>query len=165
MKTNDLNGYVSVYKELLKVGEVQIAYARLVKYVQKLKTQLSKDLNEEFSVGNVFQGYMDYTYFYLTNTYLQSKKLKLGLIFNHKEASFEVWLLGQTKDIQEKYWNKLQGTKWIKVSKMPQYSIFVVALVKNPNFDDLDKLAGEIKKKFKATSTEIGISLKQLAEN
>lgn len=160
MKTKDLNSYVSAYKELLKAGEVQIAYAQLVKYVQKLKTQIAKDLSEDFSVGNVFQGYMDYTYFYLTNNYLQSKKLKLGLIFNHKEANFEVWLLGQTKDVQEKYWNLLQGTKWINIPKMPQYSIFEVALVKSPNFGDLDKLADEIKKNFTVISTEILISLK-----
>lgn len=160
MKTKDLNSYVSAYKELLKAGEVQIAYAQLVKYVQKLKTQIAKDLSEDFSVGNVFQGYMDYTYFYLTNNYLQSKKLKLGLIFNHKEANFEVWLLGQTKGVQEKYWNLLQGTKWINIPKMPQYSIFEVALVESPNFGDLDKLADEIKKNFTVISTEILISLK-----
>jgi hypothetical protein len=162
MNAKDLNGYVSVYKELLKAGEVQIAYAHLVKYVQKLKTQFSKDLNKDFSVGNVFQGYMDYTYFYLTNNYLQSEKLKLGLIFNHREANFEVWLLGQTKDIQEKYWSSLQGTKWIKSTKMPQYAIFEVTLVKRPNFADLDKLSGEIVENFKAITNEILISLKQL---
>jgi hypothetical protein len=162
MKAKDLNSYVAVYKELLAAGEVQVAYAQLVKYVQKLKTQLSKDLNQDFSVGNVFQGYMDYTYFYLTNNYLQSKKLKLGIIFNHKEANFEVWLLGQTKDVQEKYWNLLKGTKWIKVKEMPQYSIFEVSLVKKPNFGNLDKLTEEIGKNFTTIATEILISLKQV---
>ena len=165
MTTTDLNGYVSAYKELLKAGDVQVAYAQLVKYVQKLKTQLGKDLSDDFSVGTVFQGYMDYTYFYLTNDYLQSKKLKLGLVLNHKEANFEVWLLGQTKDVQGKYWNLLKSTKWIKGSTMPRYSIFEVALVKNPNFSDLDKLTNEIKKNFSAIAAEILISLKQVARS
>ncbi len=44
MKAKDLNGYVSDYKKLLQAGEVQIAYAQLVTYVQKLETQLSKGL-------------------------------------------------------------------------------------------------------------------------
>lgn len=70
--------------------------------------------------------------------------------------------MGQTKDIQEKYWNSLQGTKWIKSSKMPQYAIFEVTLVKNPNFGDLDKLSGEIEKNFKVITNEILISLRQL---
>ena len=42
MRTKDLNDYESVYKELLKAGDVQISYAELVKYVQKLKTNISK---------------------------------------------------------------------------------------------------------------------------
>lgn len=162
MKTKDLNDYVSAYKELLKTGEVQVAYAQLVKYVQKLGTQLSKELGENFSVGNVFKGYMDFTYFYLTNKYLQSKKLKLGIIFNHNEANFELWLLGQTKAIQEKYWNMLQGTKWIKDEEIPQYSVFAIALVKNPDFSDLDKLTAEIQKNFTAISADILTSLKQV---
>ncbi|MBP6179676.1 MAG: hypothetical protein KA480_15235, partial [Anaerolineales bacterium] len=64
MKKKKLNYYVSAYKELLKNGDVQVAYAELVKYVQKLKTVFSKDLSDTYSVGSVFQGYMDYTYFY-----------------------------------------------------------------------------------------------------
>lgn len=162
MKTKDLNGYVSIYKDLLKTGEVQIAYAQLVKYVQKLKSQLSKDLSNDFSVGNVFQGYMDYTYFYLTNSYLQRKKLKLGIVFNHEKANCQIWLLGQTKDVQEEYWNLLKRTKWIKVPKIPQYSIFEVALVESPNFNDPDKLTSEIKKKFSEITSEIVASLKEV---
>jgi hypothetical protein len=165
MKTKDLNGYVAIYKDLLETGELQIAYAQLVKYVQKLRTQLSKDLRKDFSVGSVFQGYMDYTYFYLTNSYLQSKKLKLGIVFNHKEANFEVWLLGQTKGVQESYWNLLKSTKWIKVPNIPQYSIFEVVLVKTPDFGDLDKLTAELKKKFTAIANDIFISLKEAARS
>ncbi|HND96730.1 MAG TPA: hypothetical protein PLH49_13265, partial [Chitinophagaceae bacterium] len=74
---------MSAYKEILKNGDVQVAYAKLVKYVQTLKTVFSKDLSDTYSVGAVFQGYMDYTYFYLSNDFLKDKRLKLGLVFNH----------------------------------------------------------------------------------
>ena len=124
MKTKDLNYFVSVYKELLDKGEVQVAYAELVKYIQRLKTTLSKKLDDEYSFGNVFQGYMDYTYFYISNDFLKNKNLKIGLVFNHNEVRFEIWLLGQTKDVQEKYWKLLKNTKWIKNAEIPQYSIF-----------------------------------------
>ncbi|MEH6556981.1 MAG: hypothetical protein V7459_02490 [Oceanicoccus sp.] len=163
MKTKNLNRYVSVYKELLKSGDVQIAYAELVKYVQKLKTGFSKDFSNDYSVGNVLQGYMDYTYFYLTNDYLKSRKLKLGLVLNHAEAHFEIWLLGQTKAIQEEYWDRLKKTEWIEVTKMPQYSVFEVILVKKPNFEDLDKLTGEVKEQFKTVADAILVSLKKVA--
>jgi hypothetical protein len=160
MNKKNLNYYVSAYKETLKKGDVQVAYTELVKYVQKLKTVFSKDLSDTYSVGSVFQGYMDYTYFYLSNDFLKDKKLKLGLVFNHNHARFEAWLLGQTKDIQENYWKLLKNTKWINGSEMPQYSIFEVVLVDNPDFDDLDTLTDSIKNKFVSVAEDISNSIK-----
>ncbi len=159
MKKKNLNYFVSAYKEVLKNGDVQVAYAELVKYVQKLKTAFSKDLGETYSVGNVFQGYMDYTYFYLSNDFLKDKKIKLGLVFNHNHVRFEAWLLGQTKDVQEKYWKLLKNTKWINGSAMPQYSIFEVILVDNPDFDDLDTLTESIKNKLVSVAEDISTSI------
>lgn len=163
MRKKDLNGYVSVYKQLRKEGGVRIAYAGLVKYVQQLRTEFSKDLGNDYSVGNVLQGYMDYTYFYLSNDYLKSKKLKFGLVLNHDEANFELWLLGQTKDVQGKFWKLLQNSKWVKAPDMPQYSIFDVTLVKKPDFENLDRLTDELKQQFLAISNEIIASLKKVA--
>ena len=159
MKKKDLNYFVSAYKELLKSGEIQVAYAELVKYVQKLKTTFSKDLGDSYSFGNVFQGYMDYTYFYLSNDFLKSKKLKLGLVFNHKDMRFEAWLLGQTKDVQEKYWKLLKNTKWINGSELPQYSIFEVTLVDNPDFNDLSALTENIKIRLIFIAEDISASI------
>ena len=159
MKKKDLNYFVSAYKELLKSGEIQVAYAELVKYVQKLKTTFSKDLGDSYSFGNVFQGYMDYTYFYLSNDFLKSKKLKLGLVFNHKDMRFEAWLLGQTKDVQEKYWKLLKNTKWINGSELPQYSIFEVTLVDHPDFNDLSALTENIKNRLSFIAEDISASI------
>lgn len=101
-------------------------------------------------------------YFYISNDYLKCKKLKLGLVLNHAEVNFEIWLLGQTKDVQEKYWNLLKNTKWVQGDKIPQYSVFEASLVKDPNFDDLDKLTKDLKKKFLTVADEILDSLKKL---
>ncbi len=159
MKNIDLNTLLLIYKEQLEKGDIKIAYTELVKHVQNLKTIFSKDLGQEFSCGNVFQGYMDYTYFYLSNDYLNNKKLKLGLVLNHKDMRFEIWLLGQTKDIQEKYWNLLKGSKWVKKTEMPQYSIIEAVLADSPDFNDLNSLSESIKNKFLLTSGEIFTSL------
>ena len=159
MQKKNLNYFVSAYKELLKNGDVQVAYAELVKYVQKLKTVFAKDLSDTYSVGSVFQGYMDYTYFYLSNDFLKDKKLKLGLVFNHNHVRFEAWLFGQTKDVQENYWKLLKNTKWINGSKMPQYSIFEVVLVDSPDFDDLDRLTESIKNKLVSVAEDISTSI------
>ena len=120
MQKKDLKQLVSIYKKQLEKGEVQVAYAELIKYVQSLKTLFSNEMGKEYSFGNVFPGYMDYTYFYITNDYLKKNKLKLGLVLNHKTLNFEVWLFGQTKAVQKKYWDKLKNTKWVKDKEIPK---------------------------------------------
>ena len=162
MKTKDLNDLVLVYKEQLEKGYLQIAYTELIKFVMKLKTLFSRDLAHDFSFGNVFQGYMDYTYFYLSNDYLKNRKLKLGLVLNHEEMKFEIWLLGQTKEVQKKYWDLLKTTKWIKSTEIPQYSVLEAVLIETPNFNDLDSLAEKIKNELILVSDEILASLRLL---
>ena len=62
-----LNSIVATYKEQLDRGEIQAAYSELVRFVMSLKTRFSKTLDDRFSFGGIFQGYMDYTYFYFGN--------------------------------------------------------------------------------------------------
>lgn len=151
-----LNDYAAIYKHQLEIGDIQKAYIGLVKYVTKLGTTLSKNLSESYSFGNLFQGYMDYTYFYYSNDFLKKRKLKMGLVLNHSKMQFEVWLLGQTIPIQEKYWEYFKSTKWNKDrTTKPQYSILETTLISNPNFNDLDKLSMQIQNKLVLVTDEI----------
>lgn len=141
----DLNHYVDSYREQLDKGDIQQAYAGLVKYVTRLGTTLSKNLSESYSFGSLFQGYMDYTYFYYSNDFLKKRKLKMGLVLNHSKMQFEIWLLGQTIPIQEKYWEYFKATKWNKNrTTKPRYSILETVLIEHPNFNELDLLSKQI---------------------
>lgn len=152
----DLNHYIDIYKEQLYKGDIQKAYVGLVKYVTKLGSTLAKNLSESYSFGSLFQGYMDYTYFYYSNDFLKKRKLKMGLVLNHNKMQFEVWLLGQTIPIQEEYWQYFKNTKWNKNrTTRPQYSILETILIENPNFNDLEKLSREIEDKLVLVSAEI----------
>ncbi|MGA9637311.1 DUF7000 family protein [Flavobacterium sp.] len=152
----DLNHYVTIYKEQLEKGDIQEAYVSLVKYVTKLGTYLSKNLSESYSFGSLFQGYMDYTYFYYTNDVLKERKLKMGLVLNHSKMQFEVWLLGQTIPIQEKYWEYFKLTHWNNNrTSRPQYSILETVLIANPDFNDLNKLSKQIEDKLVVITLEI----------
>ncbi|WP_316818032.1 DUF7000 family protein [Pedobacter nyackensis] len=152
----DLNYYVNKYKEQLREGDIQEAYIGLVKYVTRLGTSLSKNLSESYSFGSLFQGYMDYTYFYYTNDFLKKRKLKMGLVLNHTKMRFEIWLLGQTIPIQEKYWQYFKGTKWNegKITK-PQYSILETVLVENPDFNNLAYLSKQLENNLVSISEQI----------
>ncbi|MEX0738970.1 MAG: hypothetical protein WD071_06490 [Pseudohongiella sp.] len=160
MSGNNLNARVSIYKEVLASGEIQEIYQNLVGIVQGLRTEFSKKYNDEFSVANVLHGYIDYTYFYLQNDYLKRNKLKFAIVFNHQQAHFELWLLGQTKDVQIRYWGKLKGVAWINPEEMPEYSIFEVTLLAKPDFDNITELFESIHSVFGALSQEIFNTLK-----
>lgn len=151
-----LDDSVAIYKQQLALGDVQIAYTQLIRFMMDLDAHLSKELSSDYNFGNIFQGYMDYTYFYYTNDFLKSRKLKLGLVLNHTEMRFELWLLGQTKQVQKKYWHYLESTKWcMQHESMPKYAIFEAVIVDNPSFNDSAMLIKLISDELRVTTAHI----------
>jgi len=162
----NLNKYVSIYQDQLKKGDILIAYNELVKFVMKLRTDFIKSLSDKYSFSGILHGYMDYTYFYYTNDVLKSKKLKLGLVLNHLEMRFEIWLLGNTIPVQKSYWELLKNSKWnIDKTEMPKYSILEAIIEEEPNFDDLPALSQKIEKGLIETSDEIINAINELESN
>lgn len=155
MSDVSLNARIPAYKKAFASGEIQKTYQNLVGIVQSLRTEFHKKYKGEFSVANILHGYIDFTYFYLQNDYLKNHKLKLAIVLNHHQAHFELWLLGQTKDVQVGYWEKLKGVKWINENAMPEYSIFEIVMLADPDFDNSEKLSESIHSVFSALSKEI----------
>lgn len=152
----DVNAQIKFYKEQVNKGDIPKTYTALVKYVIRLRTVLSGNLSENYSFGSIFQGYMDYTYFYYSNDFLKNRKLKMGLVFNHSTTQFEVWMLGQTISIQRKYWEYFKTTKWNKNrTTKPQYAVLETVLFDNPDFNDVDKLSKQIEDKLVRVTEEI----------
>ena len=86
----NLNKYVLVYQDQLKKGDILIAYNELTKFVMNLRTEFIKTLSDQYSFAGILHGYLDFTYFYYSNDFLKSKKLKFGLVLNHVEMRFEI---------------------------------------------------------------------------
>jgi hypothetical protein len=129
----------------------------------KLRTDFIKSLSDQYSFAGILHGYMDYTYFYYSNDFLKSKKLKLGLVLNHLEMRFEVWLLGNTIPNQKKYWELLKATTWKKdKTERPKYSILDTTWVENPDFNNLNVLTEQIETEMIKVSDEIMGYLKTL---
>lgn len=159
----DLNKYVLLYQEQLKKGDILIAYNGLVKFVMQLRTGFIKRFSKQYSFSGILHGYMDYTYFYYSNAFLKSKKLKLGLVLNHLEMKFEIWLLGNTISNQKKYWELSKTSKWnMDKTKMPKYSILEVPLLEKPDFNSLDALTEQLEIRMTKVSYEIIAFLKTL---
>lgn len=159
----NLNHYITIYKEQLAQGDILIAYNHLVKFVMQLRTHFIKTLSQHYTFSGILHGYLDYTYFYYTNNYLKSKKLKLGLVLNHVNMRFEIWLLGNTKTIQKNYWNLLKASKWNKDRKeMPTWAIIEVIIENKPNFNNLPQLTQTIEHQLIKVSEEIINEIKKL---
>lgn len=159
----DLNQYIAEYKSQLKKGDILIAYDALVKFVMQLRTNCIKNLSHQYKFTGILHGYLDYTYFYYSNTILKDKKLKLGLVLNHLEMRFEIWLLGNTTTIQKEYWNALKTSKWnVNRNEMPKYSIIEAIIESEPDFNNLPKLSKHIEQKLVEVSNEIINSVEDL---
>ena len=152
----NLNQYIDNYKAQLEAGDVQKVYKALMDYMMSLKSHFQKQYSDKYSFGYLSPGYMDYTYFPMFDEYMQKKKLRFGIVLNHKEVRFELWLLGRNVEIQKKYWEFFKLTKWNEgVTTMPKYSIFETVLVNKPNFENLDFLSQEIEIKVLAEIKEV----------
>ncbi|ARN66114.1 hypothetical protein LBY41_004469 [Vibrio vulnificus] len=160
MSDKSLSARIPAYKMAFESGELQRTYQDLVSIVQSLRTEFHKKYKGQFTVANVLHGYIDFTYFYLQDDYLKKHKLKLAIVFNHQQVQFELWLLGQTKDVQIGYWEKLQGVKWVNQDVMPEWSIFEVLMLADPDFDDPKVLSELIYSAFSELSLEILSTLK-----
>ena len=133
------NDYVSIYHSALQKGDIQIAYGRLVKYVMALCAHFSKRTNS--LVWNVSPGYLDYTYFPFFNEFLREKKLRFGIVLNHLDMRFELWLMGQNAVVQSAFWARLKGARWNRHRlDMPKYAVLEAVLVDIPDFDDPERL-------------------------
>lgn len=155
MPTKPISSRISAYKKALASGEIQQTYQTLVGVVQGLRTDFAKTYGDDFAVAHILHGYIDVTYFYLQNAYLKKKKLKFALVLNHQQVAFELWLLGQTKDVQIRYWEMLKDLDWVNQNAMPKYSIAEIQLESNPDFDSMERLTETVRKAFEDRSKEI----------
>lgn len=143
-----LNDYVKEYQKQLEIGDIKYAYKGIMDYMMSLKNYFSKKYPDFFISGNIYYGYMDMTYLSFTPEVLKEKKLKIAIVFIHEKIRFEVWLAGNNKAIQKKYWKLINYTKWdkycIPATVEGKDAIIEHVLVEDPNFNDLDDLTKQI---------------------
>jgi hypothetical protein len=140
-----LNESVVEYRKQMEKGIIQKAYKGIIDYVMQLRTHF-KNKYPELSVGNIYSGYMDMTYFPLFPKMLKSRKLKIAIVFIHDTCRFEAWLSGNNRQVQQKYRELIRDKNWDKYRMNPNNadSIIESPLVSNPDFSDLDILTKKI---------------------
>ena len=153
-----LQEYIEEYRNQLEKGIIQKAYQGLMDYVMDLRMHFSKKY-PDFAPGNIYQGYMDMTYFPIFPRELTSRKLKIAIVLIHEKIRFEVWLAAQNKQIQSEYRKLFREHDWTKY-RIPAAvkgvdSIMEYTLSDNPDFGDLNALTKQIEKGTLAFINEI----------
>lgn len=136
MKT--LNKQIAVYTQQLQQGEIQIAYRGILAFVGKLRTALIKKY-PDYDVSNIYQGYLDMSYFSLSTKPLKDKGLKIAIVYLHEKGSFEVWLSARNRDIartQQSILDRLSDEINVFHDSNNQDAIVECILTRTPDFED-----------------------------
>ena len=153
----DISQCIEIYQKQLIQGDIRFAYITLIKYMGELKAQFPK----QYSTGNISLGYLDYTYFPFFNEYLRQHKLRFGIVLNHLEMRFELWLMGQNASVQKAYWELLRNTDWNNnTTTMPQYSVLEVCLEDVIDFSSKGLMTSKILDNATSLAEKIQIFLK-----
>lgn len=135
---HDFTKYVELYKEEIKNGQIPAVYRGILDFISKLRIYLSKEYPLHFMTGGIYQGYMDLSFFTFTPKSLKNLKLKCPIIFNHIDFRFEIWLVGNNRKVQKKYWDIFAGSDWdryyVPEELGKEFSIVEHVLVENPDF-------------------------------
>jgi hypothetical protein len=142
--------YMDEYKKQLQKGDIQKAYRGLMEYIRSLRLHFKTTYPDYFVSGDIYQGYMDMTYFSFFPQSLKRRKLKIAIVFVHDTCRFEVWLGGYNKQIQAEYWEFIKESDW-NTYRVPSSikgidSIVEYILVNSPDFSNLDTLTNQIEK-------------------
>ncbi len=137
MKT--LNELISDYTYHLQQGEIQLAYKGILEFIGKLRTDFIKKY-PHYEVSNIYQGYMDMSYFSLTTKPLKDTGLKIAIVYLHEKGHFEVWLSARNKEISRLYESVFWGRNYDEIAIFHdannQDAIIECTLASSPNFGE-----------------------------
>lgn len=135
---HDFTRYLELYREEVKKGQIPAVYRGILDFIRKLRVYLSNEYPLDFVAGGVYQGYMDLSFFTFTPRSLKKLKLKCAIAFNHIDFRFEIWLVGNNRKVQMRYWNIFAGSDWdmyyVPEELGKEFSIVEHVLVENPDF-------------------------------
>lgn len=157
---SDIQQCLQIYQQQLNDGYIQKAYITLTKYMAEIK----RHFIDGYSTSNIGPGYLDYTYLYFVNDYLNEHNLKFVLAINHKELRFELWLSARVAREQKRYWNLLKDSKWNKgKTVMPKYSMIEIPLQTKIDFTNKEMMTYSLLKEVESNALEIEAYLRKLS--
>ena len=107
---SSLSKSMQIYHEALDKGDIQKAYRTILGFIAELRNALELKY-PECVVSQIYQGFMDMSYFAITPKALRARKLKIALVYLHEANRFELWLSANNRSIQKQtiqYFNQIE---------------------------------------------------------
>jgi AraC family transcriptional regulator len=144
---NSIAKDLAEFRSQLEKGSVPRAYQALLSYTMGLRTHFNNTLAGS-TVSDLYQGYMDITYFALFPASLKDHSLKIAIVFNYDAFGFEAWLAGRNRKVQRQYWELFKNGRWPEYRVVTPakgiYSILECDLATDFDLDDPDVLTASI---------------------
>lgn len=139
---DDINILINTYKEQLEKGHIQKAFQYILQVIMEFKNDFQKAYPEYNTAAQMQYGQLDMTYFTFSPPELKAEKLKLALVFDHQNFQFEMWLVGQNKNIQKRYWTMFKDSDWnvYPLTDNPKHAIIQFILLQDPIFQKSEAL-------------------------
>ena len=145
----DFHHALTVYREQLAQGEIQVAYRGLMDYLLGLRGHFDK-AHPELAASSMYLGYMDMSYFALFPPALKARKLKVAIVFLHEAFRFEGWLSAANKTVQARCLRLIRESGWERYRLVPTAqgydSIVECTLADEPDFRDPAALTRRIER-------------------
>lgn len=154
------------YQKQLNNGTLQKAYQSLMNYIATLRNYLISKYANDLSFGQLYQGYLDFSYFTLTPHSLKNHQLKIVLLYEHKTSQFEIMLVGQNKRIQQHYWQQLKQTDYTQYPLLADATEAIIRqlLIAKPQFNNPSILTQDIENSVLDFVREISKAIEALPD-
>ena len=141
-----LNKQIAAYTQQLRLGEIQMAYKGILAFIGKLRAAFIKKY-PHYDVSNIYQGYLDMSYFSLSTKPLKDNGLKIAIVYLHEKGTFEVWLSARNRDIARNHQailDSLSGEINVFHDRNNQDAIAECILTGTPDFEEQTQLINSI---------------------
>lgn len=115
----------------------------------KLRSEFAEKYPCYETGSNIYQGYMDMSYFSLNTERLKEKRLKVAIVYLHEKRAFEIWLSARNREILKKYRTIISSAALKDVIAFHdadnEDAVIECILTSDPDFDDQTSLTQSIK--------------------
>lgn len=121
--------FYSILKKLIENYNLQSSYQEFIEIFKSIQKSLKDDLVDYNFSSTKVENRMYFSYFQFTKDEIKSKGLNFQVIFNYRDFSFELWLSGYNRKIQERYYKILKENlkiEYIGFSKDPSRDDFIL---------------------------------------